>query len=605
MEQQDHSRLSAVVALVFCVSVLIGCVAALLRPQGQMDAPRQLRTVPYVGMDMVEEAYENADAFKQRGGGRADVVFVPHHLLAKDLIAQTLQTQATKRRRTVVLLSPNHFSSGSAPVLFSTHDWKTSVGVAETDRELTELLVAKTPLSAVDETPFAKEHGVYGIIPFIESSLPDARLVTVMVKDALRPADARAIAAALDEVLPDDALLVASFDFAHEQTDLAATLHDKTALAVLSHQDLDGAWAVNIDSRPGLSIAMEYARLREAQEFRLFANKNSVDYTGDSAQTDVTSYIAGAYMRGDQASMRRATVLAFGDLMLNRDLRPQLLMHGNSWPFEPMRRFLSGTDLTVANLEGTITSFEPRREEPERILFTFDPSVAPTLSILGFDAFSLANNHSRDFGTEGLVQTKRYLDAAGMASFGDLLNREDLSYVADIRGQRIGFVGVHTVYGRDAGGVMDEIRWLRPDVDALIVMAHWGDEYETRFNTAQQSLAHELIDAGADIILGSHPHVVQPFEFYKGKPIFYSMGNFVFDQQFSAEVRRGLAVGFDVQPDRFDVYLFPHSISPQFQVGLFHPNQSAVFYKEFAEKAVAPDEVKTDMSDGIFTLLRP
>ncbi len=600
----------------FVLAVMAGALAAFAGPSwpdavlrdtvrrwipSQNDAPA--RAVPFVGTGLLDEAYAAAAAAPKEID-KAAVLFVPHHLLAAELIAQALQAQASEAPRTVVLLSPNHFSAGGAPLLLSARDWQTPDGRVEADAKLIRRIDDALELAAVEEAPFEKEHGVYGVVPFIRRSFPESRLVPLIIKDAMPHADAVRVAAVLHDLLPADVLLVASLDFAHEQHNASAELHDRTALRVLQHLDTAGAGSVNIDSRSGLVAAMEFARLRGAERFELFANKNSVDYTGDENQTDVTSYITGAYVKGERRADSGATLLAFGDVMLNRDLRPQLQQRGNAWPFEPLRRFLSGTDLTLANLEGTITSQEPKRLEPEAILFTFDPSVAPSLSRLGFDLFSLANNHSRDFGAAGLHETTAALRGAGLGFFGDYYNTEEVSTVRDVRGMKVGFVGLHTVYGRDASPALEEVRRLRPQVDMLVAMPHWGIEYETSFSPSQQQLAHALVDAGADVVLGSHPHVVQPMEVYNGKPIFYSLGNFVFDQFFSPEVRRGLAVGIDVTTDEMELFLFPHSISFQFQVGLLQPQLAALFYQEFAERAVASETVKIDMADGRFVLPR-
>jgi poly-gamma-glutamate synthesis protein (capsule biosynthesis protein) len=151
--------------------------------------------------------------------------------------------------------------------------------------------------------------------------------------------------------------------------------------------------------------------------------------------------------------------------------------------------------------------------------------------------------------------------------------------------------------------VLAAIAQAKEEADAVIVYPHWGPEYELFPSSNQVLLARQFIDAGADIVLGAHPHVVQPIEVYKGKLIVYSLGNFVFDQQFSNAVKNGLGVGLVINRNRsLEVSLFPYSISSTFQVHLYQPQKAAEFFKDYAQKASASDSLKADMTDGHFTL---
>jgi len=101
------------------------------------------------------------------------------------------------------------------------------------------------------------------------------------------------------------------------------------------------------------------------------------------------------------------------------------------------------------------------------------------------------------------------------------------------------------------------IQETKKNVDLIIVHIHWGTEYQHQFNQQQEKIGHALIDAGADIIIGHHPHVVQGMEIYKNKPIFYSLGNFIFDQYFSPDTQEGLAVGLKLTNNKISATLFP------------------------------------------------
>jgi poly-gamma-glutamate synthesis protein (capsule biosynthesis protein) len=111
-----------------------------------------------------------------------------------------------------------------------------------------------------------------------------------------------------------------------------------------------------------------------------------------------------------------------------------------------------------------------------------------------------------------------------------------------VRGKQFCLVGYHSLYDATTTEVVGEIRALRPECYKVVVFAHWGTEYAPVANAAQVAEAHEFIDAGADLVIGAHPHVVQNVETYRGRAIFYSLGNFMFDQDFSWATTHGLAV---------------------------------------------------------------
>ena len=246
-----------------------------------------------------------------------------------------------------------------------------------------------------------------------------------------------------------------------------------------------------------------------------------------------------------------------GDMMLDRNVR--LLINKNSFNsfFAGVKDTVRSADIAVANLEGPFTTFPSVTTNPKNteLKFTFDPAGAPGLADLGFDVLGLANNHSMNFGSAGLEMTRRYIGTAGMQYYGDPNNKDEISTIITKNGIKVGFVGFHefTYYNFDK--VFAEVARLRPQVDILIVSPHWGVEYQKEPTEKMKKWAHEFIDLGADAVIGAHPHIVGNIEEYQGKKIFYSLGNFVFDQYFSEETMNGLAVMIDVQKnkDRFDL----------------------------------------------------
>ena len=137
--------------------------------------------------------------------------------------------------------------------------------------------------------------------------------------------------------------------------------------------------------------------------------------------------------------------------------------------------------------------------------------------------------------------------------------------------------------------------------DLVIVNVHWGTEYEHQFNKIQQETAHNLIDAGADIIIGHHPHVVQGIEIYQGKPIFYSLGNFIFDQYFSSDTRAGLAVGINITDGKSEFYLFPLK-SKLSQVELTEGAEKEKFFSDLINWSNLEENYKEQIKQGKFII---
>ncbi len=237
----------------------------------------------------------------------------------------------------------------------------------------------------------------------------------------------------------------------------------------------------------------------------------------------------------------------FGDIMLDRNVAKAMGERGTDYLFENIKGENRGldprVDLTVANLEGP---FAPARVKTTKsIAFRFDPKYATELKNAGFDAVSLANNHTLDMGWANVDFTHATLDAAGLPYFGDQLREgKEFTYVTSTPGGTIAFVGFNnTDHVMDLKKIAAVLEDAETRASTTIVMMHWGDEYKRISNTNQRTFARFLIDNGAEAVIGAHPHVIQEAELYAGKPIFYSLGNFVFDQYFSTETQEGLSLG--------------------------------------------------------------
>lgn len=243
------------------------------------------------------------------------------------------------------------------------------------------------------------------------------------------------------------------------------------------------------------------------------------------------------------------SVLFGGDLFLDRNIRAAAAKNGEDFLFACLGETLRTPDLAVLNLEGPITerqsvSLGSKVGSPENFQFTFPTSTAPLLKRQGVDIVNLGNNHILNFGAAGVRSTLAYLQKNGLQYFGD----PQLQTVAyrDLRGVSLAFINYNeftpTPQKEHRATVLQQIADARLHGRLPIVYTHWGDEYKTTAPLRLQTLARQFVDAGAELVVGSHPHVVEQSEVYKGKYIYYSLGNFMFDQYFSADVRQGLLI---------------------------------------------------------------
>ena len=192
--------------------------------------------------------------------------------------------------------------------------------------------------------------------------------------------------------------------------------------------------------------------------------------------------------------------------------------------FQGVRDVFAADDLTVINMEGTLTETDTRQDKT--YAFKGDPKYTEILTAGNVDAANLANNHSKDYGEQSYTDTIQYLESAGIATFG-----YDRTSVLDIKGIKVGLVGIYVL----ADGMerqqqlIDNIQSVKNQgAQVVIVSFHWGTEKATYPDDIQKTLAHIAVDNGADLVVGHHPHVLQGIEEYNGKNIVYSLGNFCF-----------------------------------------------------------------------------
>ena len=275
-----------------------------------------------------------------------------------------------------------------------------------------------------------------------------------------------------------------------------------------------------------------------------------------------------------ELSKEPATLLFVGDIMLARDVENYLDREGAAYPFKQISHLLPQYDAVIGNFEAVVS--EPH---VKALPFTFQFSVRPEylkgLQEASFDILSLANNHSSDYGNAAIELTKQLCLEYGLRCVGDARRAE--TFVHEVHNVRLGFLFANTTWNTESTETLLALmREIATKSDIQIAYIHWGTEYELIHNREQQVLAEGLIDAGADAVIGHHPHVVQDVAFYKEKPIFYSLGNFIFDQYWNEHVQTGLGVEMRIEKDQIEYQAIPFTRKDS-------RNQPAVMEGENAE----------------------
>lgn len=499
------------------------------------------------------------------------VVIVPHFDFFKDKRQEFLAGIAKDYQpKTIILVSTNHFNAGIGNIISSKKDWHGVNGTAKIASSLFDKISSSNLISA-DDTPFDNEHGINNIIPDLLTTFSEAEILPIIIKDQASVEEITKLNESLKENC-SDCLLVSSVDFSHYQSNSLAQIHDTFSLAALNNLDEAKIVKAETDSPPTLLLSLKWAKNQKDQKFSLFYNDNSGNVSAnDSVET--TSTIIGSYSFEDQPKAEKSTTfLIGGDLMFDRNVYHNYKDKGLNKIFDLLGiRTFWGLDLAMANLEGPISSKEINDDwQSGSMVFNFPPETTNALKQMNFNALSLANNHTLNAGASGFANTKKVLAAANIKYAGSQedFNADNLMRIdSDIP---ISVITLDQLVPLDQSSVVSMIKKEKAANRFVLVVPHWGVEYEERHDGNQSRLAKSWIDAGADMVVGGHPHVTQDAEVYKNRPIFYSLGNFVFDQYFSRETQEGLLLGGIISKDKITLSLFPIKSKlsqPQMMIG--------------------------------------
>lgn len=299
---------------------------------------------------------------------------------------------------------------------------------------------------------------------------------------------------------------------------------------------------------------------KEGQKFN--SDEDNSNSTEDNSSEQKDNNSQQAEQKEEVKKEQPLSIVAVGDIMLGRGVGSRLEKQSLSYThvFEKVADILKEGDVIFGNLEAAITdrthglTAYSKTNKTGKFVLKSSTKSFEALKYAGFNMLSLANNHILDYYQEGLFDTIDILKENGIAFSGAGNNLEEARKPAIIEknGLKIGLLSytdfADIVYAGDprisfAAGenkagvapnkyeyIKEDIANIRSEVDILMVSLHWGVEESFEILPEQVELAHDLIDSGVDVILGHHPHQFQGMEVYKGKPIFYSLGNFIFDQ---------------------------------------------------------------------------
>lgn len=241
-------------------------------------------------------------------------------------------------------------------------------------------------------------------------------------------------------------------------------------------------------------------------------------------------------------------VLSFaGDIMFDKSVAGFIKSKGEDYVFQGYEKHLKGSDVVFGNLETALSNGGQPMPDKEHT-FRSNPKLAAFMKKYNLTAMSIANNHSLDYGRSAFVDSMKYLKENGIGYGGGGHNKKEAidGFIFEKKGLDIGFIaftsvvpdvdwyagekrpGIIGAYKVHEAEVLSAVSSLDSRCDILVVSVHWGKEGTTRVRKQEAELAHKLVDAGADVVMGHHPHVVQGFEMYKDKLILYSLGNFIF-----------------------------------------------------------------------------
>ncbi len=542
-------RLGFVSVAVAVIGVLAVTVLQLVQP----TAPEVLERKEYKSASTTRHRSYSIDAslyavtasssYNQRFTSRAAGGIVSHHLLANIDIAHFFAEFTDQSVCRVVILGPNHYFPHDDMVVTTDQGYETPFGIVETDTDLVTVL-EEDGLAVIKSDTIEEEHSISSLVPYIAAYFPNATVVPLILNQKYDEGSLRQLADVLVKQSNDCTIVVASVDFSHHLYSNMSDLHDRRSIAALTQFDIASYRKLEVDSRSALAVASMYFDARGMKQLEV-QRQSSANIFKQYDSEDVTSYVFAHAIDGDRKVSQGVSVLYYGDMMLGRGVSERSgLWSGISGP---EGNFMKGYDGVVGNIEGALLR-DSCPADVDDLYITTD--ILRTLRIRGVTHGGVMNNH--------FLRCPIDDEARQIFTQSDLVLVSDQSEVIKGTNKDIVTTAVYaSPVPADTAAIVEKFAAVPDDVVSVAYL-HWGNEYTDIVGERERALAHALIDAGVDAIVGHHPHVTQPVEVYKNAPIFYSLGN-LFSDQVGRATQTGFAVGVWGGLNERLFYIYPYS----------------------------------------------
>ena len=528
--------------------------------------PDPMLAILHLTHDEFLDSIANPRAFPALSQGRIMAGVVPHHNTAAVLISGFFAEVAARGDcyELVIILAPNH-EGDLANVILSYRDWDIGSGVLTCRDFVSSLMAAEGINTAVSHSHMELDHSASILIPYIYHYLPGVPVAPVLLNRILSFNETLELFYWLNDWIASsgkNVLLVASIDFSHFLSVQQSREFDRITKEAILSNDLRQIHMMNyhhLDSAAAMIIFLMYLQeLGLAPE--IVAHTDASEFLGPWLD-ETTSYMVIAGVMPPAADDTVQVRLTFtGDIMLHQaqmDAAFKTGQHDFDRSFSAVRPFLQEADLTIGNLETVLAGHFMDDNSGIFPLFSAPDEFGRALKNAGFDLLSTANNHALDQGVEGLLRNLDFLQEIGIDSFGTYrsIQERDTVLVREVQGIRFAFLSyTFSTNGRPVPAgreylvniinenlIRADIARARQLADFVIVMPHMGYEYEPVVRESIQNWAMMMLEAGADIVVAGHPHVVQPMGFVdivdsatgdvRRGFVAYCLGNFISSQR--------------------------------------------------------------------------
>ncbi len=486
---------------------------------------------PQIFMEGIYAADKNIDPPSAAYPIRA--VILPHHLTASESMASAVRMLENQSFQHILLLSPDHFDKCPTPLCTVNSLQQTEFGNVRSDRRIVAKLAA-SKLTTISPDLFSKEHGVHAVLPYIAHYLPDVPVTAVALSQKNWKSYSGALLKEIKSVLQNDTILMVSSDFSHYLSLGKANEADELTAEVLFSKDLESiANLKNPDQSDCAQCLWILANIADEQDFynpSTVQHTNSAVLLNNKSVQETTSHFSmvwyqNAVLSGDDLAVA-------GDVTMTRVKRTPKMK-----PL--MQKFWSGSGLRVVNLEGPLLAECP----PDRTMFNFCNSLSLWRGMKDYAThWGIMNNHTLDQYVAGLVETRRLIPAEGEILVDDhMIDAGPYRFIAltPLMNPVLDTLLLNKQHQYQQ--VITELKNKKPEV-MTVVFVHEGREYKALKSDNEIAYLRTFIDAGADVVISAHSHVVSDMEIYKNKPIFRGVGNFIFDQYDQRITTTGKAV---------------------------------------------------------------